>query len=144
MVSNIAKKALLTSPILVHNRTISRAEEFVKSLPPGRAVVCSDLSDGVQKADIIFSCLGDDKAILETYESKMIPYATKGKLFVDCSTVAPETATTLQQKLAEKGASYCAMPVFGAPIMADAGQLVPVFAGDKEDLEKLKPYLEGV
>ena len=34
--------------------------------------------------------------------------------------------------------------VFGAPAMEDAGKLVAVLAGDGEDADRVKPYLNDV
>lgn len=36
------------------------------------------------------------------------------------------------------------LPVFGAPAMADNGQLVCVMAGSKSAVDKYKPYTKGV
>ena len=44
----------------------------------------------------------------------------------------------------EKGGSFVACPVFGAPAMADSGNLVCVLAGDAASVDKIKPYCEGV
>jgi len=63
---------------------------------------------------------------------------------VDCSTVHPDTTAQEAQWVEEKGGSFVACPVFGAPAMADSGQLICVLAGKAEAVEKVKPYTTGV
>jgi 3-hydroxyisobutyrate dehydrogenase-like beta-hydroxyacid dehydrogenase len=62
----------------------------------------------------------------------------------DCSTVHPDTTEALAKKITEAGAEFVACPVFGAPAMADNGQLICVLAGPKAAVEKVKPYTKGV
>lgn len=68
----------------------------------------------------------------------------RGKTVVDCSTIHPDTTNALEQRVVEKGGEFVAMPVFGAPAMADAGSLVCVLAGAKAAVKKVLPYTEGV
>lgn len=68
----------------------------------------------------------------------------KGKLFCDCSTIHPDTTRKINKSITEKGAKFVACPVFGAPAMAESGQLVCVLAGPAADVEKIKPYTKGV
>lgn len=50
----------------------------------------------------------------------------------------------LSKAVEAQGASFVACPVFGAPAMADAGQLICVLAGPASEVEKVKPYCTGV
>lgn len=143
MSKNIIHKAQLDKPLILFNRTEKRATDFSKTLPSGKSSVSSTIDDVVSKADIIFSCVGDDAAINETIDTAL-KGNVKGKLFVDCSTVHPDTTEALAKKILAAGAEFVACPVFGAPAMADNGQLVCVPAGPKESVEKVKPYLQGV
>ncbi|KAE8444007.1 hypothetical protein EG329_001136 [Mollisiaceae sp. DMI_Dod_QoI] len=143
MCKNIVEKGQLDKPVIIYNRTQKRSEDFSKSLPSGKSTIASSVKDAVEKADIIFTCVGDDAAINETIDAAL-EVNTKGKLFVDCSTVHPETSEELAKKVTNSGAEFVACPVFGAPAMADAGQLVCVLAGPKDSVEKVKPYTKGV
>lgn len=97
----------------------------------------------MKSSDIIFTCVGDDKAIKETIETAL-KEDVKGKLFVDCSTVHPDTTNGLAKSITGKGAHFVACPVFGAPAMAESGNLVCVLAGPAADVKKVKPYCKGV
>jgi 3-hydroxyisobutyrate dehydrogenase-like beta-hydroxyacid dehydrogenase len=79
----------------------------------------------------------------DTVES-MLKGDVKGKLFCDCSTIHPDTTRKINKSITDKGAHFVACPVFGAPAMAESGQLVCVLAGPAADVEKIKPYTKGV
>ena len=163
MCKNLIDKAPLTSPLIIFNRTTKRATDLSSQLPPGKSTVVTSIEEAVSGSDIIFTCVGDDKAILATIET-----AVKGnvreKLFVDCSTVHPDTTNGLAKTLESHGAEFVACPgtsgsrntarssrestnintVFGAPAMADSGSLVCVLAGPHALVAKVKPYTTGV
>lgn len=143
MCKNLVEKGNLGKPLIIFNRTQKRANDLSKSLPSGKTEVASTIAEVVSKSDIIFTCVGDDAAINETIDSAL-KASPKGKLFVDCSTVHPDTTNALAEKVTKAGAEFVACPVFGAPAMADNGQLVCVLAGPKDSVEKVKPYTKGV
>jgi len=143
MCKNLVEKGQLDKPLIIYNRTEKRATDLSKSLTSGKSTVVSTVEDAVSKADIIFTCVGDDAAINSIIDTAL-NVNTKGKLFVDCSTVHPDTAEGLAKKITAAGAEFVACPVFGAPAMADNGQLVCVLAGPKASVEKVKPYTKGV
>lgn len=93
---------------------------------------------------MIFFCVSNDAAIEESVQAAIAAPEAKGKLFVDCSTVHPDTTNKLAKTINNAGAEFVACPVFGAPAMADAGQLVCVLAGPKEQVDKVLPYCKGV
>jgi len=143
MCKNLVEKGNLDKPLIIFNRTQRRATDLSKSLPSGKAIVASSIDEAVSKADIIFTCVGDDAAINDTIDAAL-EGSTKGKLFVDCSTVHPDTTEGLAKKITEAGAEFVACPVFGAPAMADSGQLVCILAGPKESVDNVKPFTIGV
>ncbi|KAJ6015901.1 NAD(P)-binding protein [Penicillium herquei] len=142
MAKNLAAKGEMNSPLIVHNRTATRAHQFHAENP--NTVVVESLADAVAKADIIFTCLGDDTAITETINSIITSGPVKGKLFVDCSTIHPDSTTAIAQQFQDAGAEFVASPVFGAPAMAAAGQVICVLAGPRESVDKVKPFTTGV
>ena len=161
MCKNLVEKGDLDKPLIMFNRTTKRATELQEKLPSGKSSVASSVDEAVSKSDIIFTCLGDDPAVRDT-----IATATKGdvkgKLFVDCSTIHPDTTNMLAKSIEAQGASFVACPgtklfnihscpkadststVFGAQAMAESGQLVCVLAGPASAVEKVKPYTKGV
>ena len=144
MVKNIAEKGNLSKPIIIYNRTTKRSQDLQAKVGKDKATVAESIPEAVKTSDIIFTCVGDDKAIHDTLDTALGSGDVSGKLFVDCSTVHPDTTTELDKKVTGKGAHFVACPVFGAPAMADSGSLVCVLAGKAEDIEKVKPYCKSV
>ncbi|KAL2848801.1 hypothetical protein BJY01DRAFT_233777 [Aspergillus pseudoustus] len=149
MSRNIALKGPQTSPLILYNRTVFKAEAFAKSITaekPQAAVVARSVSAAVKEANITFICVGDDAAlgqIINTITSDT-SVSLKDKIIVDCSTVHPDTSRRTHATLASHGASFIACPVFGAPNAADAGQMVVIPAGSPAAIAAIKPFLDGV
>lgn len=143
MCKNLVEKGDLDKPLIIFNRTQKRATDLNAKLPSGKSTVASSLEEVVSKADIVFTCLGDDAAIKDTIAAA-VKGNVKGKLFVDCSTIHPDTTNMLAKSIQGHGAELVACPVFGAPAMADNGQLVCVLAGPGSSVERVKPYCKGV
>jgi len=144
MVKNLVEKANYSGTIAIYNRTTARTEKLVSSLPSGKAKVVTSVADAVKEADIIFACVANDAAINETITAALQVPESKGKLFVDCSTVHPDTTDALGKQITSAGADFVACPVFGAPAMADNGQLVCVLAGPKAQVGRVLPFCKDV
>jgi len=143
MVKNIVGKGPQDKPLIIYNRTLSKADKLAGQTK-GPIIVAKTLDEAVSKSDIIFTCVGDDSAIEHIIQSAIAGSDVAGKIFVDCSTIHPDTTRNLEKILKEKKAYFVAMPVFGAPAMADAGQLVCVLAGPAEQTDQIKPFIKGV
>ncbi|CAO2652975.1 Nn.00g023860.m01.CDS01 [Neocucurbitaria sp. VM-36] len=137
------KKGSLDKPLILFNRTRKRADDLAAGLGPSETKVVDTINDAAKQSDIIFMCLGDDAAVNSAVD-KILEEDVKGKLVVDCSTVHPDTTNALETRVTEKGAEFVGMPVFGAPAMADNGQLVCVLAGTKSACSKVTPFTKGV
>jgi 3-hydroxyisobutyrate dehydrogenase-like beta-hydroxyacid dehydrogenase len=141
MCKNLVEKGNLDKPLIIYNRTKKRSDDLAAKISSdvgsGKTKVVDTINDATKESDIIFMCLGDDAAVNDAVDM-MLQEDVKGKLIVDCSTVHPDTTNALEKRITEKGAE------FGAPAMADNGQLVCVIAGKKAAVEKVKPYSKGV
>ncbi|KAL5119145.1 hypothetical protein ACEQ8H_002852 [Pleosporales sp. CAS-2024a] len=147
MCQNLVVKGNLDKPLILYNRTKKRSDDLAAKIASdvgsGKTKVVDTIHDATKQADVIFMCLGDDVAVNTTVDS-ILQEDVKGKIIVDCSTVHPDTTNALENKVTSKGAGFVGMPVFGAPAMADNGQLVCVLAGKKSSVERIKPYTKGV
>lgn len=143
MCKNLVEKGNLDQPLIIWNRTQKRSEDLSDKLGGDKTKVASTIREATEPADIIFICVGDDKADIATVDEITKSNITD-KLIVDCSTVHPDTTIELQQTLSAKGAEFVACPVFGAPAAADAGQLICILAGPKDAIAKVTPYCKGV
>ena len=144
MIKNIVEKGKYSSPLLIYNRTTARAEKLASTLPSDKVEAATSIEACVSQSDIIFTCVGDDAAVTSTMETALKTPACKGKLFVDCSTIHPDTTNKIASMVESAGSEFVAMPVFGAPAMADAGTLINVLAGPKSSVDKVKPFCTGV
>lgn len=135
------EKGNLEKPLILYNRTASKADEHSKRI--GNSTVAKSLAELVAKSDIIWSCLQNDTAVTEIFEQILV-LDVKGKLFLESSTIVPEHADNLAEKCIAAGAEYVAMPVFGDHTVAAAGRLICVPAGATESVHRVLPYLEGV
>lgn len=109
MCKNLVEKGDLDKPLILFNRTQQRATDLNAKLPSGKSTVASSLEEAVGKADIVFTCLGDDAAVKDTIASA-VKGEVNGKLFVDCSTVHPNTTNMLAKSIQGQGAEMVACP----------------------------------
>ena len=107
MCKNLVQKGNLENPLLLYNRTASRAAALNARI--GHSIVAHTLVEAVSKSDIIFSCLTDANAVNETFDQILIGEVT-GKLFVECSTTHREHTNELARKVERAGAEFVAMP----------------------------------
>ncbi|KAK7423779.1 hypothetical protein QQZ08_008934 [Neonectria magnoliae] len=143
MSRNIVQKGNLDSPLLIYNRSTKRAVDLSRSLPEGKTEVVESLADGVSRADVIFSCIANDEAVQELFET-ILKGDIAGKLFIESSTIHPATTEAIAKEVMGRGAEFVAAPVFGAPAMADSGQLLGVLAGPRASVARAKPWFTGV
>jgi len=141
MCKNLVEKGNLSNPLIIFNRTTQRAHDLSAKI--GHSTVASSIEEATAKSDIIFYCLGDDASVVSILE-EILKTSVKGKIIVDCSTVHPDTTAKEAKMVEEKGGDFVACPVFGAPAMADAGQLICVVAGKADAVQKVIPYCKGV
>jgi 3-hydroxyisobutyrate dehydrogenase-like beta-hydroxyacid dehydrogenase len=104
---NIVKYGGLAQPLILYNRTKSRAEEHSAAI--GHSRVAESIEDAILQSDIIWSCLQNDLAVIETFDG-VEKLDLKGKLFVESSTIEPGTTDALAKKILEAGAEFVAAP----------------------------------
>lgn len=109
MCKNLVEKGNLSTPLIIQNRTRKRAEDLAASLPEGKSTIVDSAGEAAAKSDIIFVCLLNDDADKAIHE-EMIKNGAKGKLFVDCSTVHPDTTEVLAKAVIAQGGEYVACP----------------------------------
>jgi 3-hydroxyisobutyrate dehydrogenase-like beta-hydroxyacid dehydrogenase len=143
MCQNIVEKGNVSLPLFLYNRSTVQATNLETQLSPSQVTVASSIHSAISRTDIIFICLSDDVAVLEVVK-EAVKTDVKGKLFVDCSTVHPDTTAVITELLSVPGAEFVACPVFGVPAVAVKGDLICVLAGPKSSVDKVKPFTVGV
>jgi 3-hydroxyisobutyrate dehydrogenase/glyoxylate/succinic semialdehyde reductase len=127
-------------PLVVHNRTRSKADELVAS-----GAVWADTPAGVgRQSTILFTMLARPEAVLETAlgPDGFLGRLPAGALWVDCSTVNPSFSRRMAAEARELGSRLVDAPVTGSRLAAQSGELVFMVGGDPADVEECRPYLD--
>jgi 3-hydroxyisobutyrate dehydrogenase len=90
--------------------------------------------------EVVVSILADAAAVNAVYD-QMAP-AAKGKLFIEMSTVRPDAAKDLAQKIRKAGGAYVECPVGGTTGPAKEGKLFGFAGGEAADVARARPILE--
>jgi 3-hydroxyisobutyrate dehydrogenase-like beta-hydroxyacid dehydrogenase len=159
MALNLQKHLTATGqPSLYYwNRTISKGEDLKNT--GGRPCTCAvdvawkcgvtfiSVSLRCTSPTFVLTCyqVSDDntlKSLIDQIATIGLPL--NGKIFVDTTTVHPDTTTAVAKQLEQLGAIYIAAPVFGSTPVAQKGQLLVAVAGRASAVSVIEPYLKGV
>ncbi|KAG9233286.1 6-phosphogluconate dehydrogenase [Amylocarpus encephaloides] len=142
MSKNLQKYLITISapPLIYTNRTLSRGE----SLKELGGIPVESVEEVAKKSEIIFSCVSNDAILQETTEKIIASGRIEGKIYVDCSTVHPDTSIKIAKQISEAGGQFVASPVFGASPVADNGKLLFVTAGPSSATSRIEPYIKDV
>src|SRR5882724_101890 len=83
-----------------------------------------------------------DAAALESVYGQLLAGDVKGKLFIEMSTVRPETERRLADKVVAKGAAFIECPVGGTVGPAKEGRLFGFAGGEAADVARARPLLD--
>lgn len=126
--------------VTVWNRTPAKAQ----ALTQHGATVATSAAQLATSADIILSILTDANAIAAAYDGPegLLSGKASGKLFVEMSTVRPDTQRALAGRIKAQGAAMIDCPVGGTTGPARDGKLLGFVGGDAADLARARPVLE--
>jgi 3-hydroxyisobutyrate dehydrogenase len=137
----IAKRLIeVRHEVVVWNRNPDKA----KPLAEAGARVAATPSELAGRVETIITIVTDAAAIASVYEGKsgLLEGDVTGKLFIEMSTVQPETEIALAKKIAARKAAMVECPVGGTVGPALTGKLLGVAGGTAEDFARAKPLLE--
>ena len=137
----IAQRLLgLGHEVSVWNRTA----EKTRPLAAAGAKVAATPAQLAAASDTVITILTDAAAIEAAYLGKdgLLSGALAGKLFIEMSTVRPETERALAGKIRAKGATMIECPVGGTIGPAKDGKLFGFVGGETADVARAKPLLE--
>ncbi len=97
-------------------------------------------------ADVTFAMVTNSAALdaIVNGADGLLASISRGKYFVDMSTVSPEFSRTVAAKVREKGADMVDSPVSGSVITLQQGKLSVMVGGRRETFDRLKPLLEDI
>ena len=126
--------------LTVWNRTPDKAKRLLE-----RGATWSPSPAAVARAsELTLTILTDAKAIEAAYDGPegLLSGDVAGKLFVDMSTVAPETIRALAARVHAKKAGLVECPVGGTVGPAREGKLLGMAGGATADFARVRPVLE--
>lgn len=128
--------------VVVHNRSRAAVEELVAE----GAIAAHSPKEVAAQVDIVFTNLPDspDVELVALGADGVIEGAHEGLIFIDHSTIKPETARQVAEALAAKGVRALDAPVSGGDIGAQQGTLTIMVGGDADALEAARPALEAM
>jgi 3-hydroxyisobutyrate dehydrogenase len=137
----IAQRLLgLGHEVAVWNRTA----EKTRPLAAAGAKVAASPAQLAAASEFVISILTDAQAIDAAYRARdgLLAGAAPGKLFVEMSTVRPETERALATDVRSKGAAMIECPVGGTIGPAKEGKLFGFVGGEAADVARARPLLE--
>ena len=143
MGSRVAKRLLAAGhSVTGYNRTQSKAQWLLdaglKWADSPRAVA--------QSSDVVFSMVTNTAALhsIALGDAGILAGLTRGKVYVDMSTVSPKASRELADQVAAKGATMLDCPVSGSVVTLEQGQASLMVGGDAATFEKIKPILLNI
>jgi 3-hydroxyisobutyrate dehydrogenase len=122
----------------------NRSADKLSPVKDAGAAVAATPAELAQASDAVISMLTDAAAIDAVYNgaSGLLAPDVRGKLFIEMSTVLPQTEVTLAEKVRAKGAIFVECPVGGSTGPARQGKLIGLMGGEPPDAARAKPILE--
>jgi len=108
------------------------------------ATACAALEDVTAAADVIFTVVTDDAAMLDIFDERddsLLDDCT-GKVFVNCATISPSVHVEVARRVREAGAAAIEACMASSIPQARNGTLYLMCAGDRAAFERVRPLLE--
>jgi len=120
------------------------AGKTAKLAKEGQGTVCATPREVAERADFIFSCVGDTTMVRQITLGKngLLETVRKGAIISDCSSIAPNASVEIGAAFQPKGAFFLDSPVTGSTGGATNATLTFMVGGDHAAYERSKPYME--
>jgi len=125
-----------------YNRTRSKAQWLID-----RGMKWADSPRAVSAAaDVTFAMVTNSAALaaITGGPDGLLAGLSKGKTFIDMSTVSPTVSRALATRVREKGADMVDSPVSGSVTTLQEGKLSVMVGGRRESFERVRPLLEDI
>ena len=110
---------------------LARTPERAAELKGAGFSTAAAIAELIGDAEIIFTCVSDDKALADVVlNDGIVSAAPKRAMLIDMSTVSPSISARIAARLPE-GLAYLRSPVSGSTAMAEAGTLTALVSGPR-------------
>src|SRR5215831_7308634 len=128
-----------------HQVTVwNRSAGKLKPAMDAGAAVAATPAELAQRCEAVITILTDAAAIDSVYHgpSGLLSGDVGGRLFIEMSTVPPQTEVALADKVRAKGAAFVECPVGGSTGPARQGKLIGLMGAEPADAAHARPILE--
>lgn len=123
--------------VAVYNRSEDKARDWAQK-HKGRTY--SSVANAADGADIVFSCVGNDRDLREVFEAAA-SRMRRGAIFVDHTTASAAIARELAEKAERLGVGFLDAPVSGGQAGAEAGRLTVMAGGEPSVFAEAQPIM---
>ena len=97
-------------------------------------------------SEVVFSIVTDAAAVraVALGDDGVIAGIKPGSVYVDMSTIAPDSSRAVSAEFAKKGLPMLDAPISGSPVTLAQGNAALMVAGDKAAFEKVEPVLRAI
>jgi 3-hydroxyisobutyrate dehydrogenase-like beta-hydroxyacid dehydrogenase len=97
-------------------------------------------------SEVVFSIVTDAAAVraVALGEDGVISGLRRGGIYVDMSTIAPDSSRAIAAAFAERGIAMLDAPISGSPVTLAQGSASLMVGGDKEAFERVAPLLRAI
>jgi 3-hydroxyisobutyrate dehydrogenase-like beta-hydroxyacid dehydrogenase len=97
-------------------------------------------------SEIVFSIVTDAAAVraVALGSDGIISGLKPGSVYIDMSTIAPDSSRAISADFAKKGLAMLDAPISGSPVTLAQGNAALMVAGDKAAFEKVEPVLRAI
>ncbi|MBE2182175.1 MAG: NAD-binding protein [Anaerolineae bacterium] len=128
--------------LIVHNRS----QAIVRQLVSEGATAASSPKEAASQVDFVFTNLPDtpDVELVVLGENGIIEGAHAGLVYIDNSTIKPESARMLYEQLKDRGIQALDAPVSGGDVGARNGTLTIMVGGDEDAFKQAEPLFSAM
>ena len=97
-------------------------------------------------SEVVFSIVTDAAAVraVALGDDGVIAGLKPGSVYVDMSTIAPDSSRAVSAEFAKKGLPMLDAPISGSPVTLAEGNAALMVAGDKAAFERVEPVLRAI
>jgi 3-hydroxyisobutyrate dehydrogenase-like beta-hydroxyacid dehydrogenase len=104
----------------------------------------ANVTDVVQRSDIITTSLPSSSSWVTTAEQEILPHVRAGQILIDFGTVTPPETRRVAACFAEKGVDLLDVPVSGGGGGAEQAKLYMFVGGKRETVDRCMPILQTI
>ncbi|VVC28291.1 Hypothetical protein CINCED_3A001249 [Cinara cedri] len=137
----MAKNLLKNGYAVVGNDVSTNRMEMFRKLDGAQTV--DTLREMAANVDAIVTMLPESDHVLSAYET-LLKSSKPEQIFVDCSTISPESSKKVSDMATRKGCKFLGAPVSGGVVGAENGTLTFMVGGDEAALKEASGLLSSM